>query len=704
MPENALLGLVLWLWVTAATLSAGDFLLGLLRLAWSNNIQRFVFAGAFGLGLWCLSLFWVGWLIAYTPISVCVITIIFSVLSMYGLSGIIFRAPAVRALEASEKSLRRSRSPLRTLLAIAARGPSAIIAAASPRRNRSKGTRSLSTGRGKGTSPMPLILICLSLLVLILNFLACFAPPADLSDALAYQLNVPKQWVQAGKIIDLPLDVNGAFPMLINAGFGVGLMFGSLSFANLLGLWISVLCALGVYGWALEKVSPTYALLGATAFLLTPAVYNHLNIPYVDIALALYVLIACWAFYKWSSGWRDPHNGSCPGQPAGFPRRMMPRLRGPIGRPPRSPVVYIYLSGLACGFALSIKYLAMIYAGIIGIAILIEGIRKRCSPWLIVRWLVLFGAAVLIVAGIWYWRNYQAMGNPVYPFMAKFFGGRPTSVSWQLAERTYGMGYDLLHLLRLFWDATFHPQAYAGFGTRWNLLFLGLLPLVLLFAAKNKGGGWLMGLSAAILLSWFFISQIMRFLMVFFPLYCVLMAWAAFQIQDWRPALRRMIWTWIMLVLLWETACVAAHAMAPIKASLGPSARESYLLGKEPTYAMAKWVNENLPEDSKILSDSEVRLFYFKPLTLREPTLRLFTRYPEKHATPQETVAAFKEQGFTHVLISERAGDGTDDSDLADHPHRLRRLVRDASMFKLLQELSFDSADEKQRYSLYVIP
>ncbi len=682
-----MLGLVLWLWVIAATLGAGDFLLGLLRLAWSNNIQRFVFAGAFGLGLWCLSLFWVGWLIAYTPLIAILITILFSALAVYGPGGILFLAPAVRAL------LRRA-----SACALGAR-----IAAEELAANQAS---SASESRHKKNTPCSVHVVLLSFIttVVLLSFLASFAPPADLSDALAYQLNVPKQWVQAGKIIDLPWDVNGAFPMLINAGFGVGLMFGSLSFANLLGLWISVLCALGVYGWALEKASPAYALLGAAAFLLTPAVYNHLIIPYVDIALALYVLTTFWSFQQWSSGWpgRAPHRTPQPRHLAAREADGLPRT-GPVARITASPAIWILLSGIFCGFALSIKYLALIYAGIIGMAILIEGIRRRCSPWVIVRLLVLFGAAVLIVAGIWYWRNYQAMGNPVYPFMAKFFGGRPTSVSWQLAERTYGMGYDLPHLLRLFWDATFHPQVYAGFGTRWNLLFLGLLPLVLLFAAKNKGGGWLLGLSAGIVLSWFFISQIMRFLMVFFPLYCVLLAWAAFQIQDWRPALRRMIWTWITLILLWETACVAAHAMAPVKASLGAAARESYLLGKEPTYAMAQWVNENLPADSKILSDSEVRLFYFRPQMLREPTLRLFTRYPEKHATPQETVAAFKEQGITHVLISERAGDGKDDSDLADHPHRLRRLVWDASMFKLLQELSFDSADEKQRYSLYVI-
>ncbi|MBI4711049.1 MAG: hypothetical protein HY767_01090, partial [Candidatus Omnitrophica bacterium] len=314
-----------------------------------------------------------------------------------------------------------------------------------------------------------------------------------MADALTYQLNLPKEWIREGQIRAIAFDINCAFPMLVNTGYGFGLLFGCPAFANGLALWISILCAAAVYGWSLEKAAPRYAWLAAAVFLLTPAVYNHVIAPYVDLTLALCCACAFWAFDRWA------RTESCP---------------------------WLGLSGIFCGLALGAKYLALIYFLILAAAIVVCALRQKQGWSGTFRAILLFGFFAAVTSFVWYVRSSWIMGNPLYPYLFKLIGGRPSPVEWQLAERAYGVGYNLWNLAAIFWDATFQPQAYAGFGTRWNLIFLGLLPLVVWLVVRRQGG-WLAFLSGAMLVSWFYLSQVMRFLMAFFPLYCVLIGWAA---------------------------------------------------------------------------------------------------------------------------------------------------------------------------------
>ncbi len=471
--------------------------------------------------------------------------------------------------------------------------------------------------------------------------------------------------MRAERIQALLYDVNSAFPLLVDIGFGFGLLFHSSVFANLLAVWIGILCAAGVYGWALERCDAKYAWLGTAAFLLTPAVYNHFNAPYVDLALALFALLAFWAFCSWVR---------------------------------QGKLAWIGLSGLFCGFALGVKYLALLYTVFIVVAILAQGLRQKIGLKKIAGLLSLFGLCALASSLVWYARSWLLMGNPLYPYLSAFFGGKPSFVDWQIVERTYGVGYGMLQLLTLFWDATFYPHAYAGFGTRWNLLFLGLFPLVLWHLA-HKRGGWLAVFAGMVFLGWFYTSQVMRFLMSFFPLYCVLLAWSAAALENHGKLLRRLVWTWVFAVCLWEMACVVVHAKPRILLHHDKEGWREYLKKQEPTFTIADYVNSTLSSEARIVSDGEVRFFYFLPHMVREQVLRLFTGYPQLVKSPEEVAAYLKGQGFTHVLISERPGEAPP----SDGSWGVRNVVENSKSFRLLHESGYRSPHEIIWYKLYEI-
>ncbi len=590
----------LFLWVVVATSACGNYLLSPLKLEWNNSAQRFVFSGALGLGLWLFLLFWGGWMIAYTPTIGLVITIVMTIPALF-----------------QAKTFLQSRS-----------------------------------NRRLPADGLTLVLAGFCGIVILLSLAGSFAPIADMADVLAYQLNLPKEGVRVGHIRTFPYDINSAFPLLVNVGFGFGLLFRSPAFANLLSVWIGVLSAAGVYGWIQQQSSERYAYFGAAAFLLSPAVYNHINTPYVDLTLVLFSLVAFWSFMMWIQSSRS---------------------------------AWIGLSGIFCGFALCVKDLALIYVFLIAVAILVESVRKKLPASRCLRLLGLFGIFAVSICMVWYARSYAVMGNPVYPYYSKYFGGQPSLVAWHTVDQAHGKGRSLWNLVTLFWDATFSPEAYVGFGTRWNLLFLGLSPAVFWYVFRKKVG-WVVFFALGIFLSWFFMFQLMRYLLPFYPLYCILLAWGL----EYLLRGKKMLWTWILMVCAWELACTAMHARPLIQAGLSVSHAQQNLLKKESTYAMAQWVNDNLPSDARILGIGEQKFYYFNPSMIREEALRLFTRYPEHMHSPKETAAFFKSKGFTHVLVTKQSDSETS-------------LVNDSGLFRLLHESGYHSVSKNILYYLYVI-
>ena len=114
------------------------------------------------------------------------------------------------------------------------------------------------------------------------------------------------------------------------------------------------------------------------------------------------------------------------------------------------------------------------------------------------------------------------------------------------------------------------------------------------------------------------------------------------------------------------------------------------------TAGIAKWINQNLPPNSKVLVRGEVRLFYFDRKTVLEEEFSLFSNYADLK-TPAEISTLLKEKGFTHLLdaVSLQPGASPIESNTD-------LLIQDSSLVhKLFTMTSQNGREPKFIYNVY---
>jgi 4-amino-4-deoxy-L-arabinose transferase-like glycosyltransferase len=90
----------------------------------------------------------------------------------------------------------------------------------------------------------------------------------------------------------------------------------------------------------------------------------------------------------------------------------------------RGERAYWLASGICLGFALLVSYQGFFF--VLAFAAMISAlIASHWRPEHFIRdWIIPFGFAAFAIGSIWYLRNWVVLGNPVYPFGYKVFGGR----------------------------------------------------------------------------------------------------------------------------------------------------------------------------------------------------------------------------------------------------------------------------------------
>ena len=138
----------------------------------------------------------------------------------------------------------------------------------------------------------------LGLLVLLSIGLAM--APAFAKDALVYHLAVPKAFLQAGGLVNLPNNIYSFFPQQIEMLYLFALALGSDSLAQLTGLGVVFLLLFALWQYSKQKVGKSYAWLPPLIFISTPTFFSVASSAYVDLQAAAYVFLA---FYAWENGY-----------------------------------------------------------------------------------------------------------------------------------------------------------------------------------------------------------------------------------------------------------------------------------------------------------------------------------------------------------------------------------------------------------------
>lgn len=612
MPALATNGLLLG--ATAAVTAAGWLggravlrAVGLRADDWQHGLERFVFEAAIGLGLVGTSIALLG-LVGRLRVEW-----ITAAIAAWGLTG----------------------------AALAWRWPM-------PERSPSCGLTALSAGAGGArVSPQPTTcsrpggsrlrhewllwagLAAYGALVLV----QALAPPTDY-DGLMYHLPGARAFLAAGRLFPISDNFAANYPFLLEMLFAAGLAWGSSRFAALSHYAFGALLVLGtaalarrVYGsartasWAAVALvtAPLVALLGSRA--------------YVDLATALYSLLAVHAFLVWERA----------------------RARR-----------WLLLSGACCGLALATKYGAAYLLVTLLVTVawveLRRGVRGAATQG---AWLL---APALLLAAPWYVKNWLWLDNPVFPL---FMGGADWTAArteqFAYLSGNYGQGRGLQDYVKLPWtiftqSVTFGhmPDAYPPLlGLLAPLALLGTRAAGRLHAAASaqrpmgRAAWWLIYFVAAGTALWTLGWQDLRFLLPVYPLLAVLAAGALLRVTGARAIGGHLLAPALALFALGATVVTQiAPAADRWPVVVGWEQRERYLSRRLYDFGGVQYVNAHVPPEEAVLLLGDGQIFYCRPRCLPDTAHDNAWRWFTVPGSAEAARDLLRQASVTHILLS----------------------------------------------------
>ncbi|HEY3282596.1 MAG TPA: hypothetical protein VGN26_10010 [Armatimonadota bacterium] len=475
---------------------------------------------------------------------------------------------------------------------------------------------------------------CLALLALCC--VAAVAPPAGLDwDGLSYHLAVPKVYLAHHRIYYVAYDHHSNFPFTVEMLFTLGLALGSPALAVLCHTAFAALgaAALGLFA---RRFGWRGGSLAAFMYLSCPMVLWEATVGYVDLGVALYLLLAvCGVLAA-----RDAAAGDGGGEPGDRAR-------------------WLLLSGVFAGLAVGCKTTAVIPVALLALGALavppgsvVAGRLKAAALYLV---------AAAVVACPWFLKSYAYTGNPVYPFLYSIFGGANWNAElarvYSLEQAGFGAGRSAADLLLLPWRLVVSPQFFSkGIGVYGSIgpLFLGLLPLAALCRTVDRRVAGLLALSAAVLVPWAFSSQQSRYLLPLFPLWCLACAWVLVD-GGLGPRASKAGGLFVLACAALSVLAFARISVAPAAAvAFGAETRDDYLSRHLDLWPAARFINEQIPRSAEVLLFEETRGFYLdRGYLWANPGHSTLIPY-DTFRTPAEMVEWFRARGYTHALMNAR--------------------------------------------------
>lgn len=467
-----------------------------------------------------------------------------------------------------------------------------------------------------------------------LSFLMGLAPPIDDFDALSYHLAVPDRWLRDSGLIPNQVPTYW-YPHIVEGSFIPPMVFGVDTSTHLIHLLWLVLTILLLWHWSRQIWNDTIAWDAIAILLTMPSLLWLAAWAYTDYALTFTGIATLYSIWKWRE--------------TGDKR-------------------WVSIGGVMAGLAMGTKYQSFFVPIIGAILILIWG--KDNSIWK--KNIFKFSVISICIALPWYLRNWILMNNPFYPFL---FGGRywDPFLTQIFSGAGTGIGLDVVELFLLPLTATLGHKDMSYFDGRFGPFFLLLFPITIWHLIQNKQGNdqqkrmllAIHALSLTIIAVWVFgvINSehllVSRFL---FPALIPATIPLAVGLNSLYKAdasvirLNFIFRAMIFFVVSINLINFSLHTINrnTVAVTLGIIPRQQYLESRLPGFASALQLLETIPSNSRVYLLFEPRSYGMK--TYVEPDI-INSHFPYDawvYKTPEKIVAAWKQQGYTHILISRR--------------------------------------------------
>ena len=490
----------------------------------------------------------------------------------------------------------------------------------------------------------PGIPVVVTAVLLAVSFVAAIAPETEY-DALWYHLELPRQWLIAGRPVDNVTEYVSLYPLGFDLVFGIALAFGSDSAARLIHWACLVFSTLLLLRAARTVAEPETGWLAAAVFAAVPTVMWEATTAYVDLALATYVLAGVVALLEWIDR-REEH--------------------------------WLRVAGVMLGFACAIKHLGLVALAATVLVIVISQRRKLLPKTLeALRWLIL---VPLLMGGPWYARGWAAARNPVPPMLVSVFGIQPperwtprAEAGLNRFEARFGRGHDPAAILRLPWDLTMHS---AVFGGALGVAMLAAAPAIVVALRRRRRLLAILGGITIYVAVWASpVSSLQfRFLLPVLPFLSLLTA-AGFSVLRGRSKALDLAVAALLLLSLppfipfhegdrrgWDGWLTHVLRRVPVEVLVGAESQESYLTRSVRSYGAWRFINTHLPPDAAILSYPAGDNFYAERRRVWANSPQMLEGVRRLSAGDEDEAFAYlRRWKMTHVLIDEREAARSED-------------------------------------------
>ena len=430
------------------------------------------------------------------------------------------------------------------------------------------------------------LLLLLIAVPVVLALIGSMAPPTA-KDTLLYHFALPKAFISqhSNAFVDgniasylaLGAEMHNVWAMLLG-----GLMdqrAAETAAGAINWLFFPVLLA-AVFGWGRElDISRRSSLVAVLVVAAVPSAYHVASSSYIDLELALYVLLAVYGLTRW---WRTQENG------------------------------WLILMAIFLGASLSIKLTTLFIFAAVALVIVFRAreAKENGSGRIIALG---FGSLVLaaVIASPWYLRTWKATGSPLFPFYMSMWKGvaRGWDVDrsnlFQTMNSNYG-GRDksAVDFLISPWNISVsaQPEESRYFDGVIGVAFLIGLPLLIFALWKLETRVEIKictAIAGIMFLFWLFSSQQLRYLLPILPLLSIATVYA---VEKSSEMLR------IAALLLLAAASIAAVLVsfawfaqrAPLRVVLGGDTRDAFLTRNLDYYPYYQYLNTETPPDAKV--------------------------------------------------------------------------------------------------------
>lgn len=511
-------------------------------------------------------------------------------------------------------------------------------------------------------------------ITLLAAFLIALAP-ALRYDALMYHLVMPQAYLQDGRIGYLPWIAMTGMPQVSEMLYTWAMSLGGAQAAALLGWMAAGLALLGLLGYLRMRLSANAAWVGIAALLAGYTLAIASAWAYVDL-FGLYFGVGCLIALD---GWRTYGKKS-----------------------------WLVLAGISAGLAFGTKYTAGVLAIAAGVTLIFHIWKSKAKA---LPALVVFTGSLLITVLPWLVRNMIYTGNPFYPFFFPAGDMDAVRIGVYQGLPTWGNWQDIVLLP---WRATYlGVENSGGYSVSVGPLLLGLGALAWI-GRRELQPEQRVGLQNATLLAvsgllvWVVGNQVSGYLIqtrMYFSLFPAFAALAAYGYEGISglhiPQVRlgRIVQALVLLVLALNGLQVWTDTIEkdPAAVIFGVTTQEDYLAQNLGWFQPAMQAIHDLPEGSQVLLLFETRSFYCAPVCYPDEILDRWKTALAREGSPEAVLAAWRAEGFTHLLYYQAGGDFLRTANDPHHP------VEEIDSLEGLLDTLTEPVDIGGMYALYTL-